>query len=178
MRTFIFILLISIMPITALAQRGASFQGGTPSHGMQGNGSSPVQFSPEAFNNMLEQFIKNEADLTQQECNEFFPIMHEMFAKKREIQHKIFLNIRKGHTATTEAEYERLINEITGLEIEDKRIEQIYYKKFHKVLSWRKIHKVRGALDRFYREALRKFTPHPQRPSNENPWQGGNNRRK
>lgn len=178
MRTIITILLITMMPLFAFAQRNSPNFNGGPAQGMQGHNSAPMQFSPEAFNNMLEQFIKNEAELTPQECSEFFPMMHEMFAKKRENQRKIFENMHKGRNATKEVEYEQLINEITTLEIEDKRIEQIYYKKFHKALSWKKIHKVRGALDRFYREALRKFTPQSQRHGNDNPWQGNQNKKK
>ncbi len=117
-------------------------------------------FSPEAFNQQLDAFVQKEADLTPQECQKFFPLMHEMMNKQREIGGKIQYTIGLGFSAKTEADYEKIISWITDLEVESKKIEQTYYKKkFHSVLSWKKIHKVRTALQRFNMEALRHFSP-------------------
>lgn len=129
------------------------------------------QFSPEAFNRKLEEFVSCEAELTPQECKNFFPLMHEMLNKQREINGKIQYTIGLGFKAKTEKDYEEIITWVTDLEVESKRIEQTYYKKkFHAVLSWKKIHKVRTALQRFNMEALRRFAPQNRgwRQPNEN----------
>ncbi len=129
------------------------------------------QFSPEAFNRKLEEFVKCEAELTPQECKNFFPLMHEMLNKQREINGKIQYTIGRGFKAKTEQDYEEIIAWVTDLEVESKKIEQTYYKKkFHSVLSWKKIHKVRTALQKFNMEALRRFAPQNRgwRQPNEN----------
>lgn len=117
------------------------------------------QFSPEAYNKRQEEFVKNEAGLTQQEAQNFFPMMHEMLNKQREVQGKIHHTIMQGMNAKTEADYEQHIKLITDLGIENSKIEQTYYKKFHSVLSWQKIYKVRVALQQFNMEVLKMFTP-------------------
>lgn len=119
----------------------------------------PKPFSPEAYNQSLENFVRDKADLTQQECQKFFPMMHEMLNKQRDVTGKIHMVMFKGSSAKTEADYEQCITQITDLEVQSKKIEQVYYKKFHNVLSWEKILKVRNALYRFSMEALQKFTP-------------------
>ncbi len=121
-------------------------------------------FSPEEFNHRLEEFVKCEAELTPQECKKFFPLMHEMLNKQREINGKIQYTIGLGFKAKTEADYEKIIAWVTDLEVESKKIEQTYYKKkFHAVLTWKKIHKVRTALHKFNMEALRRFYPQDNR---------------
>lgn len=118
------------------------------------------RFSPEEFKNRMEAFITKEACLTQDEAQKFFPMLHEMLEKQRETNGKSFGIMRKGFTAKSESDYQNIIEEVTDLEIENKKIEKNYYKKFHSVLSWEKIHKVRIAINKYNMEALRRFTPH------------------
>ena len=57
-----------------------------------------------------------------------------------------------------------------------------YYKKFHSVMSWKKVFSVRNALYRFNREALNRFRPHyrgqgqGQGQGQRGPANGGNRR--
>ncbi len=149
MKRLLFIIICLCIGTTTFAQQQGN------------NGNQWVRpFSPEAFNQQLDAFVQKEAELTPQECQKFFPLMHEMMNKQREIGGKIQYTIGLGFSAKTEADYERIITWITDLEVESKKIEQTYYKKkFHTVLSWKKIHKVRTALQRFNMEALRHFSP-------------------
>ena len=97
--------------------------------------------------------------------------MHEMMNKQRDVNAQIQQIMAKGFNAKTEADYEQIITRSINLEIESRKIEQTYYKKFHNVLSWKQIHKVRIALSRFSMEALRRFVPnYPQ--NNQRNWQG------
>ena len=131
-------------------------------------------FSPEAYNHGLEEFVKNEAGLNDEECKKFFPLLHEMMNKQREVNSQIQQIMAKGFNAKTEADYEQIITKSINLEIESRRIEQTYFKRFHTVLSWKQIHKVRIALSRFSMEALRRFVPNIPQNNQRNGWGQGN----
>ena len=131
-------------------------------------------FSPEAYNQGLEEFVKNEAGLNDEECKKFFPLMHEMMNKQREVNSQIQQVMAKGFSAKTEADYEQIITRSINLEIESRKVEQTYYKRFHSILSWKQIHKVRIALSRYSMEALRRFVPNYNQ-NNQRYWQGMQN---
>lgn len=134
----------------------------------------PRQFSPELFNQRLEQFVKDEAGLSATECQKFFPLMHEMLNKQREINDKIQRTIAQGFGNKAENEYEDIINKVTNLEVESKKLEQTYYKRFHNVLTWKKIYKVRFALSKWNMEVLKMFNPQQQTTQNrQQGWQQG-----
>ena len=86
-------------------------------------------FSPEAFNQGLEEFVKKEVGLSDDECKEFFPLMHEMMNKQRDVNSRIQQTMAKGFNAKTEADYEQIITKSINLEIESRKIEQTYYRK-------------------------------------------------
>ena len=120
------------------------------------------QFNPEEFDKWMESYITNEVGLNAEEGKKFFPLLKEMRIKQfrndqqgREIMGKLNDN-------SSEADYEEAINKVLELDLQNRKIEKEYYKKFHSVLSWKKIHKVRFAIQKFNMEALRRFTP-PQR---------------
>ena len=161
MRRRIYAIIICLCTITAI------------SYAQQNNGQRNQRqfFTPEAYNQGLEEFVKNEAGLNDEECKKFFPLMHEMMNKQREVNSQIQQVMAKGFSAKTEADYEQIITRSINLEIENRKVEQMYYKKFHSVLSWKQIHKVRIALSRYSMEALRRFVPnYPQ--NNQRNWQG------
>ncbi len=164
MRRRIYVIIICLCTITATC------------FAQQNNGQRNQRqfFSPEAYNQGLEEFVKNEAGLNDEECKKFFPLMHEMMNKQREVNSQIQQVMAKGFSAKTEADYEQIITRSINLEIESRKVEQTYYKKFHSVLSWKQIHKVRIALSRYSMEALRRFVPnYPQ--NNQRNWQGAPN---
>ena len=120
------------------------------------------EFNPEEFDKWMESYITNEVGLNAEEGKKFFPLLKEMRIKQfkndqqgREIMGKLNDN-------SSEADYEEAINKVLELDLQNRKIEKEYYKKFHSVLSWKKIHKVRFAIQKFNMEALRRFTP-PQR---------------
>lgn len=119
-------------------------------------------FSPEDFKRKMEAFVSKDANLTPYEAQRLFPILHEMFDKQRDINEEKRKIMRNVNDKTSEAEYCQIIERVSDLEIEEKNIEKRYYKKFHNVLSWKKIHNVRRSLVRFNMEALRRYAPPPQ----------------
>ncbi|MBQ9362621.1 MAG: hypothetical protein IJT97_04270 [Bacteroidaceae bacterium] len=126
------------------------------------------QFSPEKFRENMENFITKEAGLTANEQQKFYPMLNEMLSAQRKLMAQEREVMKSGQKAKTEAEYEQIVKKTTELQVENRKIEQTYYKKFAKVLTWEKIYKVRMALTKFNMHALRNFSP-----QNKDPWKKG-----
>lgn len=156
--TFITCLMVSVL--TMEAQQG-------------NNGNNRRTFSPEAYKQRLEEFVTREACLTPEEAQKFYPMLHEMMELQRKNNDNARLLMKNFKESMTEAEYAEIIEKSLEYEVENKKIEQKYYKKFHSVLSWKKLFSVRNALFKFNMEALRRFSPHPQ----GSPWKGWKNNR-
>ena len=123
------------------------------------------EFSPEEFEKRMQEFITNEAKLTEEESAKFFPLLKEMFNAQMQIDAKSKKMHRQGKELT-EDDCKKIIQEMTDMEVQHKEIERTYYtKKFPKVLSYKKILKVRRATERFKMEALKHFSP---RNNNQN----------
>jgi len=110
-------------------------------------------------------FVWKEAGLTPEEAKAFFPLLHEMLGAQRDIESKqreVMMKAnfdQKGLKDPSESEAQQALTSVLDLEVKKAQVEQQYYKKFKKVLSWKKIMKVRLALYRFRMEALRNFRP-------------------
>ena len=117
------------------------------------------EFSPEKYRQNLEAFITKEVCLTPEEQQKFYPLLGEMMEAQRKLMDQEREIMRSGKDAKTEADFEKIISKSTALQVENRKLEQTYYKKFGKVLSWEKIYKVRIAMVRFNMQALRKFSP-------------------
>lgn len=132
------------------------------------------QFSPEEFEKRMHCFIIEKAGLTQEEATNFFPLLKEMYASQRAIVQKQ-RKLQKHDGELSEDDYKTIVLNMTEMEVKQKQIEQTYYtKKFPKVLSWKKILAVRGAIERFKMEALKVFSPH----DGGRPGQGNDQRRR
>jgi len=119
------------------------------------------EFSPELYMKRLNEFVTREACLTETESAKFFPLLNEMYAKQHQLVRKQRELMMKGwkNKNLSESEYEKMVTKAAELDLESKKIEQSYYKKFHTVLSWKKVYAVRIALSRFQMEALNQFQP-------------------
>ena len=120
------------------------------------------QFSPERFNAELQEFITKEAKLTPQEAAKFFPIYKEMQQKQR----ALFERQKQLGMAKPEDEKacEKAIRERDEIELELKRIQQTYHKKFLEILPASKVYDILQAENRFHRRMLRKWS----NPGNHN----------
>lgn len=138
-----------------------------PSNNMQ-RGNAPQdnarrEFNPELYKKYMREFVTREAKLTDAEAAKFFPLLSEMFEKQHALtkqKHELMTKGWKGNIS--EAEYEQIVNETAAIEVNIKKTEQTYYKKFRSALSsWQKVYAIRQALNRFQMEALKQF--HPRR---------------
>ena len=121
------------------------------------------EFNPELYKKHMTEFVTREAKLTDAEAAKFFPLLYEMFAKQQELMKQKQELMMKGWRGNLkEAEYEQIVNQSNNIEVNIKKVEQTYYKKFRSVLSsWQKVYAVHQALNRFQMEALKQF--HPRR---------------
>ena len=117
------------------------------------------KFSPEKYYQHMEEYITKEANLTDSEKTKFFPLFKEMLEAQRKIVEQDREIMKSFKNAKTESEFKDIIEKTTALQVENKKIEQTYYKKFAKVLTWEKICKVRMAQTKFNMHALRRFSP-------------------
>ena len=144
------------MAAVAQPQSGWQPPQGFHQHGQQ----KKPEFSPEQFVKEMKNFITREAKLTQEEADKFFPMLFEMNEKTREIQQKrreLSMKAHMGEQQMTEAQYASTVAQMCKLEVMEKQVEQTYYKKFHSVLSWKKIYKVRNAISMFHMRAIGMF---------------------
>lgn len=128
-------------------------------------------FSPELYKKHLTEFVTTHAKLTEAEAASVFPIIYELHEKQHQLMKQQRELMRKGmHDANlSEAEYEKIITQSTGIDIEIKKLEQTYFKKLHSVLPWKKVYAVRMALNRFQMEALKRFRPDAGKPLHNAP---------
>ena len=131
------------------------------------------EFNPELYMKKMNEFVANEAGLTEAESAKFFPLLREMLNKQHGLMRQQRELMMKGwkNQNLSEADYEQMVTKVAALDVESKKVEQTYYKRFHSVLPWKKVYAVRIALTRFQMEALNHFQPgrgNKRRESNNN----------
>lgn len=130
------------------------------------------QFSPELYMKRLNEFVSRGACLTEAEQAKFLPMLAEMLGKQHELskQQRELLMQSWQNKNMTEADYEKMVTRTIALDLESRKVEQTYYKKFHTVLSWKKVYAVRQSLQRFQMEALSHFQPGRMNRGNDGKW--------
>ena len=107
------------------------------------------KFSPEKFNEAMEEFIQKKAELTQQEADKVFPILREMHKKQRAIYKRVH-EMAKNKPAD-EAGCVAVIEEYDKVNIELKQIEKCYHKKMMQEVPASKVYEILKAEYRFHR---------------------------
>lgn len=123
----------------------------------QGNGKGG--FDPKRFEMEMEQFIVKEACLTPQEAAVFFPVFREMQRKQR-----VFFGemMRHRHTDLNDnVQCAEAIEKMDQADIEMKKIQQCYHKKFIKILPAGKVLKIIKAEAKFHRAAFKNAMKRP-----------------
>lgn len=117
---------------------------------------TPEKFSPEKFQAEMEQFITQEAKLTNDEASKFFPLLREMHTKQRVVYDKIKKEC--SNRPSNEEECKKIVQKRDMYELELKTIQQTYHNKFFKVLQPSKVFEAIMAEDRFHRRAFRNLS--------------------
>ena len=121
----------------------------------QKNGGEPQKFSPEKFQAELEKFMTQEAGLTTDESAKFFPLYREMQKKQRAVWEQ--MKALGRNKPAEEAACRKVVEKRDELELEQKRILQIYHKKFFQVIPASKVYDVIHAENKFHRRAIREW---------------------
>lgn len=106
------------------------------------------------------EYIKTEAELTDQEAEKFFPIFNELTKKKFDLHkaHREKIEKLKAENKDMSAEEYRKLSE-NDREVKAKvlELENEYSKKMEKVLSPEKIYKVQQAEKKFMQKEVQRF---------------------
>lgn len=122
------------------------------------------KFNPEEFKARMDNYVREKAQLSNEEAEKIFPIYHEMKKKQFEIMVQIrqlkFTGRGKKNIATTnqptEADYSKALKQINELNIELAKLQQTYYEKMSKELPAEKVLNIMRAEDKFHREMMGK----------------------
>jgi hypothetical protein len=112
--------------------------------------------SPDEFRSQQKVFIEQKAELTEQESDKFFPVYFEYRDKKKELNDQIIQLVHRGKNENnSEIQYKELIEEVQKLRVAQNELDERYYEKFQKILSYKKIYLVQKAEMHFNRELLK-----------------------
>lgn len=117
------------------------------------------EFSPELYRMKMEQFITRQAGLTAAEGQKFFPMLHEMMELQRKNKDLARDAMHACGENASESDYQKAIDQALNYDWENYKIEKAYMKKFHTVLTWKKIYKAKEAVTKFQFDAIRRFSP-------------------
>jgi len=110
-------------------------------------------------------YFTKEIGLTEEEAKEFWPLCNELEQKKFEINRNMRQEIRKVRDAqkaeknVSDAEYDRLIDTITGSKEKELEVEKEYLKKIRKILPPEKVFKYQRAEYKFAKETFLPASP-------------------
>ena len=114
------------------------------------------QFSPAEYAKQQREFFTQNAQLTQEEADAFFPIYNELQQKKREINREIRMTMRQeSGPQISEEQSLKAIDAKADANIKIAELEKEYLKKFKEVLPASKILKIQNAEEQFNSQILK-----------------------
>ena len=123
------------------------------------------KFSPEKFDAEMEKFVTEQAKLSQQESEKFFPLFREMHQRQRAVYHKIREATKQA--PADDKTSEAILKECDKLNLELREIEQRYHQKMMKAIPAKKVYDAVMAESKFHRRMMRGW----QFPNGQQGWQ-------
>lgn len=118
------------------------------------------RISPEEFRARQKEFLIQKAELTPEEAAKFFPVYFELQDKKQAINSKAWEQAHQGkEKGTTDAEYEKIVEDVIQARIASSQLDLEYLKAFKKILSPAKIYKLQRAEMKFHRHLFKMMRP-------------------
>lgn len=144
MKRHLSILFALIVSLTAMAQHP------------QGQRPERPRMTPEEYQTKQQEFIAQQAELTDEESTVFFPLYFELQGKKREANRNVWKQVRAvAPHERTEEECIKMIDAMADVKILCAQLEKEYLAKFKEILPAKKLMRVQMAEERFQRELLR-----------------------
>ncbi|MBQ6747419.1 MAG: hypothetical protein IJR07_10300 [Bacteroidaceae bacterium] len=104
------------------------------------------RMTPEQFQARQQEYLTKVAELTEQEAKEFFPLYFEMKQKQKAIQDEAWKLFREGKNDNAkEGSYKEINDTFTESQLNSARLEKSYLEQFRKILSDKKIYKIKQA---------------------------------
>lgn len=113
------------------------------------------KFDPQRFQAEMEQYITTQAMLTPEESAIFFPVYRELMQKQRAIfeeMHRYHYTDLSNSRACMHA-----VQRMDALDLQMKKLQQIYHNKFLKILPAKKVFLVIRAEEKFHRQAFKRM---------------------
>ena len=120
-------------------------------------------FNPRRFQADMETFIVKEAGLTPAQIDKFLPLFREMQTKQRALFDEMRQYRRMADFGDDNA-CARAIHRMDNIDVQIRRIQQQYHRKFLAVLPGRVVMKILRAEDCFHRRAFRRAARCPRPP--------------
>lgn len=120
-------------------------------------------FNPRRFQADMETFIVKEAGLTPAQIDKFLPLFREMQTKQRALFDEMRQYRRMADFGDDNA-CARAIHRMDNIDVQIRRIQQQYHRKFLTVLPGRVVMKILRAEDSFHRQAFRRAARCPRAP--------------
>lgn len=120
-------------------------------------------FNPRRFQADMETFIVKEAGLTPAQIDKFLPLFREMQTKQRALFDEMRQYRRMADFGDDNA-CARAIHRMDNIDVQIRRIQQQYHRKFLAVLPGRVVMKILRAEDSFHRQAFRRAARCPRAP--------------
>ena len=133
----------------------------------QGQNKHKGSFNYDEFRKKMELFITEEAGLTPEDAQKFFPIFREMKEKQMKLGHKI-KKLKKDpldddddndddDDDKDEDEWAEAVIEIEEIKVKQAQIGETYIKRLCRIISGEKVFKALKAEDTFHRQILKNF---------------------
>ena len=115
-----------------------------------------TKFSKEEFRNRQKEFFIQQAGLSNDEAQKFFPLYFELQDKKQAYNKEAWQKLRQGKNPnTTETEYGKIVEDVIQARIATDELELV--RKYKQFLPAKKIYLLQKAEMRFHRELLKGF---------------------
>ncbi|MCM1371755.1 MAG: hypothetical protein NC113_03930 [Bacteroides sp.] len=115
------------------------------------------QFNEEAFRLRVQEFITQNAELSEQEAKAFFPIFHKYKTEQLAIHKRIHSLKQTPPKSDKEADYLEHVMQIAKLNNEAVQLDLVYYKKLCGIISAKKFYKVLNLEDQMHRNFLKNY---------------------
>lgn len=117
-----------------------------------------TKFSKEEFRNRQKEFFIQQAGLSNDEAQKFFPLYFELQDKKQSYNKEAWQKLRQGKNPnTTETEYGKIVEDVIQARIAADELELEYVRKYKQFLPAKRIYLLQKAEMRFHRELLKGF---------------------
>jgi hypothetical protein len=124
----------------------------------------------EEFEKRKMEYVKNEAGLTQEEADKYFPLSSELTRRKLEL-HRNHLEkiekIKESQAGMTDEEYRKLLENDVEVRQQQAALDKLYSEKFKNVLSSEKLVKAQQAERTFIQRELASFREKEQEDDDE-----------